>query len=108
MRKSFLILTLALSFLLPAYAYGSEFPPNCMDRDIFIANLTKDGFSLEGRGLQKPGKIIELYTRDSGSFVILILHPNVPPKQPAIIACQVGGGEMWFGYKPNLDKYKKS
>jgi hypothetical protein len=107
MRKGFLILILALSFLFTT-ANANELPENCMDRNIFIANLTKMGFTLDGRGLQKNGTVLELYTHDGGTFIILVLHPNIPPKMPAIIACEVSRGELWFGYKPNLNKYKKS
>lgn len=107
MKKGFLILTLALSFIFTT-ANANELPENCMDRNVFITNLTNMGFTLDGRGLQKNGTVLELYTRDSGTFVMLMLHTNTPPQMPAIIACEVSRGEMWFGYKPNLDKYKKS
>jgi hypothetical protein len=105
MKRGFFSLTLASMLLAasPALAQSGE----CMDRNLIVENLAKNLFTLQGRGLQVNGNVLELYTNPNGTFVMLALQANMPPKMPAIIACPVSSGEYWFAYKPHIDRPEK-
>ncbi len=71
---------------LPAVAQGQMF---CGDREKAIASLEKEYSEKPvSMGLASNGAVIEVFASESGSFTIIMTHPNG-------VSCMIAAGENW-------------
>jgi len=97
MKIVFLALILVLS------ATNTFAQSNCANREEISKNLEKQNFFLNSRGLMTEGNVLEIYTNDNDSFVVVKLIP----RKNSIIACILTTGEYWSDYNPTHERKNK-